>query len=84
VVRLNQAVAIGMAEGPEAGLLIVDELVASGTLTDYHLLPATRADLLRRAGRLTEATAAYREALTLATTDAERAFLRRRIQEATL
>jgi RNA polymerase sigma-70 factor, ECF subfamily len=81
VVRLNQAVAIGMAESPEAGLLIVDELIASGALTGYHLLPATRADLLRRAGRLTEATAAYREALTLATTEAERAFLRRRIQE---
>lgn len=84
VVRLNQAVAIGMAEGPEAGLLLVDELVASGDLADYHLLPATRADLLRRAGRLTEATAAYREALTQATTDAERAFLQRRIEETAL
>jgi RNA polymerase sigma-70 factor (ECF subfamily) len=83
VVRLNQAVAIGMAEGPEAGLLLVDELIASGTLTDYHLLPATRADLLRRAGRLPEATTAYREALAQATTAAERAFLERRIQETT-
>jgi RNA polymerase sigma-70 factor (ECF subfamily) len=81
VVRLNQAVAIGMAEGPEAGLLLVDELVAEGTLADYHLLPATRADLLRRAGRLSEAATAYRDALTKATTEAERAFLRRRIEE---
>jgi RNA polymerase sigma-70 factor (ECF subfamily) len=81
VVRLNQAVAIGMAEGPEAGLLLVDELVASGTLSDYHLLPATRADLLRRAGRPAEAGIAYREALAQATTDAERAFLQRRIEE---
>ncbi|WUJ50845.1 RNA polymerase sigma factor [Kribbella sp. NBC_00382] len=83
VVKLNQAVAIGMAEGPAAGLLLVDELVASGTLADYHLLPATRADLLRRAGRLTEAATAYREAVTRATTDAERAFLQRRIEETT-
>ncbi|WP_020385123.1 RNA polymerase sigma factor [Kribbella catacumbae] len=81
VVKLNQAVAIGLAEGPAAGLLLVDELVASGTLTDYHLLPATRADLLRRAGRLDEAAAAYREALGRASTDAERAFLRQRIEE---
>ncbi|WP_433002409.1 RNA polymerase sigma factor [Kribbella sp. CA-294648] len=81
VVRLNQAVAIGMAEGPAAGLLLVDELVASGTLAEYHLLPATRADLLRRAGRHPEAAQAYRDALTKATTEPERAFLRRRIDE---
>jgi RNA polymerase sigma-70 factor (ECF subfamily) len=84
VVRLNQAVAIGMAEGPEAGLLLVDELAASGTLAEYHLLPATRADLLRRAGRFSEAATAYREALARATTDAERAFLQRRIEETAL
>ena len=81
VVRLNQAVAIGMAEGPAAGLLLVDELVASGTLADYHLLPATRADLLRRAGRHPEAAQAYRDALTKAITEPERAYLRRRILE---
>jgi len=81
VVKLNQAVAIGMAEGPAAGLLLVDELVASGALAEYHLLPATRADLLRRADRLDEAAAAYREALAQATTEAERAFLRKRIEE---
>jgi RNA polymerase sigma-70 factor (ECF subfamily) len=84
VVRLNQAVAIGMAEGPEAGLLLVDELIASGALADYHLLSATQADLLRRAGRRDEATTAYRDALTKATTEAERAFLRRRIEETAL
>ncbi|WBQ02070.1 RNA polymerase sigma factor [Kribbella sp. CA-293567] len=82
VVRLNQAVAIGMAEGPEAGLLVVDELVASGTLPGYHLLTATRADLLRRAGRHDEAATAYREALGQAPTDTERAFLQQRIEEA--
>lgn len=81
VVRLNQAVAIGMAEGPAAGLLLVDELVASGTLTEYHLLPATRADLLRRAGRYDEAAEAYRDALSKVTTEPERAFLQRRLSD---
>ncbi len=79
VVTLNQAVAIGMSEGPEAGLLLVDEL--SEVLAGYHLLAATRADLLRRAGRNAEALAAYQEALAQAATDAERAFLTRRIGE---
>jgi RNA polymerase sigma-70 factor (ECF subfamily) len=79
VVQLNQAVAVGMSEGPEAGLLLVDEL--SEVLAGYRLLAATRADLLRRAGRREEAVAAYREALAQAPTDAERSFLARRIQE---
>ncbi|TCN35816.1 RNA polymerase sigma-70 factor (ECF subfamily) [Kribbella orskensis] len=81
VVALNRAVAIGMAEGPEAGLLLVEDLAASGALADYHLLAATRADLLRRAGRHSEAVTAYREALTQAGTDGERSFLQRRIRE---
>jgi RNA polymerase sigma-70 factor (ECF subfamily) len=68
-----------MSEGPEAGLLLVDEL--SEALAGYRLLAATRADLLRRAGRREEAVAAYREALAQAPTDAERNFLTRRIQE---
>jgi RNA polymerase sigma-70 factor (ECF subfamily) len=79
VVALNRAVAVGMSEGPEAGLLLVDELAES--LAGYHLLAATRADLLRRAGRRPEALAAYREALGQAPTEAERAFLTRRIAE---
>jgi RNA polymerase sigma-70 factor (ECF subfamily) len=79
VVTLNRAVAIGMSEGPEAGLLLVDEL--SEALAGYHLLAATRADLLRRAGRNAEAVAAYQEALAQASTEAERAFLTRRIGE---
>jgi RNA polymerase sigma-70 factor (ECF subfamily) len=73
-----------MSEGPEAGLLLVDDLIAAGALADYHLLAATRADLLRRAGRLDEAVAAYGEALAQANTETERAFLARRIQELTL
>jgi RNA polymerase sigma-70 factor (ECF subfamily) len=72
-----------MAKGPATGLQLVDELAASGVLTEYHLLAATRADLLRRAGRPGEAVEAYGDALQQATTDAERTFLRRRIQELT-
>ena len=81
VVQLNRAVAVGMAEGPAAGLALVDELDASGALGGYHLLPATRADLLRRLGRTDEAARAYREALELAPTDAERRFLAGRLSD---
>jgi len=77
VVELNRAVAVAMADGPAAGLALVEALDASGKLPGYYLLPATRADLLRRLGRTGEAAAAYREALALATTDAERRYLAR-------
>ncbi|SDM17033.1 RNA polymerase sigma factor [Allokutzneria albata] len=82
VVELNRAVAIGMADGPAAGLRLVDALRDKGELAGYHLLPATRADLLRRLHRDTEAAAAYREAIALATTDTERRFLTKRLEEA--
>jgi RNA polymerase sigma-70 factor, ECF subfamily len=81
VVELNYAVAVGMARGPLAGLELVEALEASGQLAGYHLLPATRADFLRRLGRGPEAAAAYAEALELASTDAERRYLRRRLAE---
>ncbi|MDC0769007.1 RNA polymerase sigma factor [Streptomyces sp. HD] len=81
VVRLNRAVAIGMAEGTEEGLALVAELEAEGALAAYHLLPATRADLLRRSGRTQEAAEAYRRALELVENDAERRFLERRLAE---
>jgi RNA polymerase sigma-70 factor, ECF subfamily len=81
VVELNRAVAVAMADGPAAGLELVEELAASGALAGYHLLPATRADLLRRIDRRTEAAAAYREAVELAATDAERRYLTRRLGE---
>jgi RNA polymerase sigma-70 factor, ECF subfamily len=81
VVELNRAVAVAMADGPEAGLQLVDALDASGALGEYHLLPATRADLLRRLERSTESAAAYRRALALATTAAERRYLARRLAE---
>lgn len=83
VVALNRAVAVAMAHGPEAGLDLVELLEASGALPGYHLLPATRADLLRRLHRTGEAAAAYRQALHLATTDSERRFLTRRLAEIT-
>ncbi len=83
VVRLNRAVAVAMAEGPAAGLELVEALESSGELANYHLLPATRADLLRRLGRPEEATAAYNEALELAANDAERRYLSRRLSEVT-
>jgi RNA polymerase sigma-70 factor (ECF subfamily) len=83
VVELNRAVAVGMADGPAAGLALVDALAGSEAMEGYHLLPATRADLLRRLGRADEAATAYREALGLASTDAERRYLGRRLTEVT-
>ena len=73
--------AIAMAEGPEVGLSRLDELEAEGPLAGYHLLPAARADLLRRAGRGPEAAAAYRQAIALASNDAERRYLAQRLAE---
>jgi len=81
VVELNRAVAVAMADGPAAGLALVEALDASGALRGYHLLPATRADLLLRLGRRAEATASFREALGLAGTDSERRFLTRRLAD---
>jgi RNA polymerase sigma-70 factor, ECF subfamily len=78
VVELNRAVAVGMAFGPAAGLQLVDALTG---LDGYYLLPAVRADFLRRLDRLTESAAAYREALDLASTDADRRYLRTRLAE---
>jgi RNA polymerase sigma-70 factor (ECF subfamily) len=77
VVELNRAVAVAMDEGPEAGLSIVDAIEG---LDEYHLLHATRADLLRRLGRPDEAADAYRQALSLTTSDAERRYLTRRLE----
>jgi RNA polymerase sigma-70 factor (ECF subfamily) len=86
VVALNHAVAFAMAEGLEAGLARIDALGTSeiadrGKLLDYHLYHAARADLLRRLGRNSDAAAAYREALRLATNDVERGYLTRRLNE---
>lgn len=81
VIELNRAVAVAMADGPAAGLALVEAIEVSGALPGYHLLPATRADLLRRLGRVSEAAAAYRDALALVATDVERRYLARRLAE---
>ncbi|HEX9070151.1 MAG TPA: RNA polymerase sigma factor [Ktedonobacterales bacterium] len=81
VVELNRAVAVAMADGPLAGLALLDRPELASALADYHLYHAARADLLRRAGKLAEASAAYRRALPLCQNERERAFLSRRITE---
>jgi RNA polymerase sigma-70 factor (ECF subfamily) len=82
VVMLNHAVAVALSEGETEGLRLLDLLEAGGSLAGYHLLPAARADLLRRLGRTREAAAAYEQALALAGNDAERRFLERRLADA--
>ena len=81
VVSLNRAVAVAMAQGPQAGLALIDELAANSELENYHLLHAARADLLRRQGSNKEAAQSYQRALALVTHDSERRFLERRLKE---
>jgi RNA polymerase sigma-70 factor, ECF subfamily len=81
VVELNRAVAVTMAHGPAAGLALLQRLEAGGALAGYYLLPATRADFLRRLGRTEEAASAYEEAAALAGTAPERRFLNARLAE---
>src|SRR5713101_231180 len=81
VIEVNRAVAVAMGRSIEQGLALLDELEKRAQLEEFHLLPAARADLLRRLGRMAEAAQAYRQALTLATNDIERRFLRRRLGE---
>ena len=81
VVSLNRAVAVAMAEGPGLALALLDALEVSGHLESYHLLHATRADLLRRIGSREEAAKSYTRALALVTNDSERRFLERRLRE---
>jgi RNA polymerase sigma-70 factor (ECF subfamily) len=81
VVELNRAVAVAMADGPAAGLAIVDRIAATGQLDDYPYLHSTRADLLRRLERGPAAADAYRRAISLTANAPERAFLTRRLGE---
>jgi RNA polymerase sigma-70 factor (ECF subfamily) len=81
VVALNRAVAVAMTDGPAAALPLLDALAESRELREYHLLPAARADLLRRLGRTDEAADAYREALERVGNEPERRFLLRRLAE---
>ncbi|HET8998966.1 MAG TPA: RNA polymerase sigma factor [bacterium] len=79
VVELNRAVAIALRDGPAAGLVLIDALLARGDLRDYHLAHSARADLCRRLGRTAEARAAYKRALSLTRQEPERRFLERRL-----
>jgi len=81
VVELNRAVAVAMSDGPAAGLALLQRLEADGALGGYYLLPATRADFLRRLGRDEEAARAYEEAAALAGAGPERRFLNARLAE---
>jgi RNA polymerase sigma-70 factor (ECF subfamily) len=79
IIALNRAIAVGMADGPQAGLDALGRLAASGRLEGYHLLPAAQADLSRRAGRYADAATYYRRAAGLAPTEPERRYLERRL-----
>jgi RNA polymerase sigma-70 factor, ECF subfamily len=81
VVALNRAVAVGMRDGPEAGLALIEPLLSLPALADYHAAPAAAADLCRRAGRRHEAAAHYRVAASLARQEPERRFLLSRLAE---
>jgi RNA polymerase sigma-70 factor (ECF subfamily) len=81
VVDLNRAVAVALRDGPEAGLRLIDALLARGELQDYHLAHAARADLCRRLGRGAEARSSYERALALSRMEPERRFLERRLRE---
>jgi predicted RNA polymerase sigma factor len=82
IIELNRAVAVGMAEGPEAGLSIVDRLLHEPALKAYHLLPSVRGDLLHKLGRYEEARTAFEAAAALAGNRREQELLRRRAAEA--
>jgi RNA polymerase sigma factor (sigma-70 family) len=82
VVELNRAVALAMAHGPHAGLVLVDQLRTEPSLQGYHLLPSVRGDLLARLGRAEEARAEFRRAAALTQNERERALLLRRAEAA--
>jgi RNA polymerase sigma-70 factor (ECF subfamily) len=78
---LNRAVAVAMHEGPQAGLDLIDALLARGELRDYYLVHAARADLYRRLGRPAEARRAYEQARVLTKSEPEQRYLERRLRE---
>ncbi|HEV7366011.1 MAG TPA: DUF6596 domain-containing protein, partial [Gemmatimonadales bacterium] len=79
VVALNRAIAVGMRDGPRAGLAIVQDLLGAGVMSDYHFAHAARADLAHRAGALDEARDSYRRAIELVRQEPERRYLERRL-----
>jgi RNA polymerase sigma-70 factor (ECF subfamily) len=83
VVELNRAVAIAMRDGPEAGLELIDRILCNGELGKYHLAHSARAELLRRAGKTSDALTAFQQALELARQEPERRLLEARIKELT-
>ncbi|AIL63049.1 RNA polymerase sigma factor [Pseudomonas alkylphenolica] len=81
VVELNRAAALARRDGPQAGLLAVEAILARGQLQDYHLAHSARAELCRQLGRLDQARDAYHTALGLTSQGAERRFIKRRLSE---
>ncbi len=81
VVELNRAAAVAMHDGPEAGLALIDAILARGDLDDYHLAHSARADLRRRLGRTADARASYERALALTRQEPQRRFLEGRLRE---
>jgi RNA polymerase sigma-70 factor (ECF subfamily) len=83
VVEMNRAAAVAMRDGPQAGLVLIDAILARGDLADYHLAHSARADLCRRLGKLDEARSSYQRALQLTRQEPERRFLERRLHDLT-
>jgi RNA polymerase sigma-70 factor, ECF subfamily len=81
IIELNRAVAVAMRDGPEAGLAIIDAILARGDLVDYQFAHSAHADLCRRLGRTAEARVSYEKALQLSQQKSEREFLERRLRE---
>ena len=81
VVELNRAVAVGMRDGPLAGLILIENILKRGDLDNYHLAHSARAELCRRVGKMDDAKVSYKRALTLAQQEPERRFLERRLAE---
>ncbi|MBK7319413.1 RNA polymerase sigma factor [Candidatus Villigracilis affinis] len=81
IIELNRAVAVAMRDGPEAGLVIIEAILARGDLNDYHFIHSAHADLCRRLGKTAEARASYERALLLTQQKSEREFLERRLRE---
>jgi RNA polymerase sigma-70 factor (ECF subfamily) len=81
VIELNRAVAVAMRDGPQAGLALIDAILARGDLADYHLAHSARAEFCRRLGRTAEARASFKRALSLTRQEPERRFLERRLAE---
>jgi len=81
VIKLNQAVAVSMASGPQAGLNLVDQLTAEPSLASYHFLPGVRGDFLAKLGRIDEARREFERAVDLTANERERELLRKRIND---